>query len=229
MASKYPSAEDIELPYPDETDPSAEYAYGWGVQHNRMWALLILSFVTNILLGAWCVSQVLRYKPIVSYVTLEGGYPVMVGNNEVTLGGVEYNPARLRGVVKDYIESRFSYNWQNLGRVNDALKYLSEEAAKAEAARLTESFIQSKVLVPQVVATLEMDYLNMKVSPSPGKPDVFQVKVSGTMSYNDTRSAPDPAHPRVTPVSFTLEITRVKPTETNRDGYLITKIPEDIL
>lgn len=217
------------MPYPDDTDPVAEYAYGWGVQHNRLWALLILSFVFNIVLATWVVVQQAKYKPIVSYVTMEGGYPVIAGNNKVTIGGVEYSPARLRGVVKDYLESRFTYDWRNLARINDARKYLSSEAAKEDSTRLSPTFIQSKVLIPQAVMRLDLDYMTMEVHQSPGRPGVLLVKVKGMAKYNDSRSALDPEHPRVTPVVFNLEVTMVEPTETNRDGYLITKIPEDIL
>lgn len=228
--SKYPDPDDLDLPLPDETDPASEYAMGYITQHNRLWAAFVGSVVLNLLLVIVALLLLKKDQPPVAYVTLRGGLPVVATEEgQFTIGGKEFSPARLTGVVKDYLESRFNYDWKNLTRVNDALRYLTAEAAAKERERLTENFLQSKIIVPQVTVKLELDYQNMEVIAITGKPGEFEVIVKGLALYNDLARFPDPASPQKRPTQFKLRVATVESSATNRDGYVITIIPEEIL
>lgn len=226
--SKYPDPDDINLPLPDDSDPVSDYTYGYIVQHNRLWASFIASMLLNILFMVAVVLLLKRGQPPISYLTLQGGLPVArMADGELSIGGKEYSPARLTGVVKDYLEARFNYDWQHLPEINRALTYLTEAEAAKERARLTQNFLQSKIIGPQVKTRLELDYQNMEVVAV--KPGEFDVTVKGKLLYNDLTTYPDPQKPQERQVQFKLRVTTVAPTAQNRDGYVITIIPEEIL
>jgi len=224
---RYPTADQIAIPLADESSPDQEFAVGWAVQHNRLFVLLLCSLGLNVLLGGWGLVAANRYAPAIQYVTLDGGQVLVYKEGTPTVNGVTINKARLRRVINEYLTSRFAYDYQNLGKLNDVQALLSPEAAIKERGRLTQAFVQNSIIAPQVKVRLELDMDNMGVS---AKPDgEFEIKVTGTTYFSDAVKYPDPATPRVEQRVFLLRVKAGTPTNQNADGYFITVLPDEIL
>lgn len=226
--SQYPSEDSIQLPDPGQSSPDQEYYYGWMVQHNRLWIATGFLAILSAFLAFTLFLATVRYQPEVEYVTLDGGYPVVWSDHgHVVIDDYEYVPPRLRAVVMNFIENRYGYDFQNLERINSALRLMSEEAASEERDKIRRADLGSNVLEPQMEVTLHPDYTNWRVVPlGQGR---FQVTVPGEMEITDAERYPDPDHPHVQNFEVELTLQTVPATDTNPLGYVIVGTGPDIL
>lgn len=226
-SSDYPKPEHLEMPFPDEVSPDQEYAHGWAVQHNRLWVALAASCLLNVGLMVWGGVQARNFKPQIVRVTLQGNKVVDQIGSTTRVDGVAYRPVDLERVLREYLDSRFAYDYEHPARLNDALRHLDDKSAEVERRRLSEAFIRDKILTPQTRVRLEVDYDNMNVVPG-GNGD-FEVTVPATVRRNTAAQFPDPNSPEVTQRTLKLRVATVEKTRTNPDGYLITGVPDEIL
>lgn len=226
--SRYPNPDQIELPPPDEISPDQDYYLGWNVQHNRVWLAFVASVILNVILALAIFSSISKYRPVIQYVTLEGGYPVVwneAGNP--VIDGTEYVPARLRAVVMNFIENRYAYDWQNLQKINTAFALMSDEAQAAERDKFFALQPRETIVATRMKVELQPDYSNWSVvALGEGR---FEVTVPGVAHITDAVRNPDPRSPLVRPFKITLTVQTVPATETNPLGYVIISTGRDIL
>lgn len=227
--SQYPSPDQIELPEPDEISPDQSYYLGWLVQHARLWLVVAGLGVLNVLLVVALLVQGMKFEPSVQYVTLEGGgYPVLWNERgNPVIDDVEYVPARMRAVVRTFIENRYGYDYQNLSRLNSALRLMSDEAREAELAKIDAIDLRTNVVQAEMKVALNIDWTNWDVvSQGDG---VFQVTVAGEALITDAFRNPDPDNPMSRPFSTTLVVRTVPASDTNPLGYQIISTGRDII
>lgn len=225
---RYPTPDQIELPEPDEVSPDQAFYLSWIAQHNRLTLFLAASVVLNVILAVSLFVQTAKYKPTIQYVTLEGGYPVVWNEaNNPVIDSVEYVPARLRAVVRNFIENRYAYDWQNLSKINTALRLMSNEAQAAERQKFLDLNPQETIVAARMQVTLHPDYSNWKVI-ALGK-GRFEVQVPGEAHITDAVRNPDPRHPLVKPFTIKLTVQAVEATDTNPLGYVVIATGRDIL
>ncbi|HEX7070898.1 MAG TPA: VirB8/TrbF family protein [Rhodothermales bacterium] len=226
--STYPSPDHIGIPEPDEPSEDQEYYVGWLVQHHRAWLTIWGLAALAVLEALVLILVVARFKPTVQYVTLDGGY-VTVWNERgnPVIDNKEYVPARLRAVVQSFVMNRYEYDWQNLQKLNTALKLMSVEAAEAERQKINDLNLAASIVTPRLKSTLTLDYTNWKVvAQGAGQ---FAVELQGQLSLNDALRYPDPQHPFVKPVTIKLVVKTVPATDVNPLGYVIVSTGRDLL
>jgi hypothetical protein len=198
----------------------------WRVQHNRVWALAAAGWVVVMLLLVLTIVQTARFRPRINYVTLEGGYPVTwnQGGNAV-IDGVEYVPARLRATVSTFIDARWAYDWQDLGRIRTALNLMDSRAAEEERDKIRELDPATNVVGTHLKVDLKPDYATWHVA-AEGK-GTFRVTVNGVARINDLLRYPDPARPLVKRFTVELVVRSQPATDDNPNGYVVVSTSRD--
>lgn len=225
---QYPTPDQLELPELDEISPDQSVYISWIAQHNRIFLSFVASFVLNIILALSLVTQASKFKPYIQYVTLEGGYPVVWNEHgNPVIDGVEYVPPRLRAVVRNFIEHRYGYDWQNLTKINTALRLMSSEAQAVERQKFLDLNPQETIVATRMRVTLHPDYANWKVvALGNGR---FEVEVPGEAHIVDAFRNPDPNNPFVRPFIVKLTVQTVEASDVNPLGYVVIATGRDIL
>lgn len=188
----------------------------------------MVSALLNVLFVVMLLMQVNKYQPAVEIVTLDGGYPVVWNDaGNPVIDDVEYVPARLRAVVESFIEHRYEYDWQNLTKINTALRLMSDDAQAAEREKFLDLNPRETIVATQTKVELDLDYSNWEVSAlGEGR---FEVSVPGEALITDAVRNTDPRNPLVKPFTVDLTVETVKPTDINPLGYRIIATGRDIL
>jgi hypothetical protein len=226
--AKYPSPDELNLPEPGHISPDQTYYIGWLTQHYRLWAMV--GVLTALLISSIAANfmQAKRYVPVIRYVTLDHGYPVLVSaEGEFMVDGHVYHPGPMRALVKSFIEHRYAYNWQDLQKINRAVDHLSARAQEVERGKIAELDLPGRVFAVRATWRLELDMDQWQVQAlGNGR---FRVKIPGTAKVNDALRHTDPANPFLRKFEIDLVIATVPRTEANVFGYEIVETGPDIL
>lgn len=208
-----------------ESSPDQDYFQPWLVQHARLWVgagLITLALIGNISLN---IIQALRYKPTTELVTFIGGFPVTMTSEGAEIDGYSYIPQRLRGLVRTFIQYRYSYDWENLDRLNDATQLMSQEAISIEGEKINNSDLASRVYATRAKYRLNIDMDNMDVVALGG--GRFEVRVPGTASITDNVRYTNVAMPFTKPFTIRLVVATSRITDSNPYGYVVIETGED--
>lgn len=224
----YPNPEDLEIPDPGDISPDQTYAFGWIIQHARLWLACLGLFLALLASIALNIVQAVRYRPVVVWYEFQSGYLVAYNERgEQMIDGVVYRPGPLRAVVRNFIENRYGYDWRDLNKINSAIRYLSPEAVPEEQKKIQEAELGSRIYSVRATWRLELDMDRMQVQ-ALGK-GRFRVRVPGTAYINDALNYPDPAKPYPKPFIAEVTVATVPATETNPWGYQIVGTGRDII
>ena len=138
----------------------------------------------------------------------------------------EYVPARLRAVVMSFIENRYGYDYQNLQKINSALRLMSESAQIEERERIRALDLTNTVVANRVKKDVRPDYSRWRVVPLGGGRFDIEVPIQVATTSTDH---PDPRNPLITSHVINLTVQTVPATDINPLGYVIVSTGRDIL
>jgi hypothetical protein len=217
---RYPDPQDVVFPDADLASPDQEFYTTILVAHNRLWLAAALSMALNALLVIGLVTLTARFKPVLQFVEFESGHVVTWNESGTTLvDGVEYYPARLRSVVSSFVRNRYEWDFQNTDKVRLALRLMSAEAQQAELRKIADFNPSVNVIGTSLKTELVVDWALLDVRSAGG--GKFEVTVNGEARILDAVRYRDPSNPLVRPVSFTLVVQSITPTDLNPIGYEI--------
>ena len=224
----YPSPERIQLPNAPSPTPDQHYYVGWLVTHNRLWLALLATAAVAVIELLVIFTMAAKFHPTFQTVTLDGGYPVAWNpQGNVVIDSVEYQPARLRAVVESFLQDRYAYDWQDLQKINTALRLMSTDAQAAERQKLDALNLQTSVVGVRLKTTLKLDWSNFTVKPV-GK-GRFAITVQATALFTDAYRNTDPLNPASKPVTLNVTVQAVPATDLNPLGYVVVATGRDIL
>lgn len=163
--NQYPNLEDMDASVPGRIAADQQRHADWVVATNRM-------FIGNIVLSGLVVALVAKdlmfhanFSPSVQYVQFEGGVPVVFKpDSSVIIDSLEYHPFRLRQVIRDFTDRRYSYDSRNLGLVLDALRFMTEEGRTAEIAKIRAADLNANVAQRGLKVTVTLQEDQMRVA-----------------------------------------------------------------
>lgn len=232
MAKKpnFHDPEELELPTIPNYSPDQRIVLGWITQHDRIFFLAIklgllaaVLLVSNIYLGTRLANQNVHQE----WFEFESGYLVAFDESgELTVDGVTYRPTMLRGMLTNYVDSRMGYDFRQIERIDEALRYLTNEAAQEEQARIRSSDLVNRIInTRSVYQTLpSMDEMTVSALGN-GR---FRVNIPGTARVNNL-DYPDPRQPFDLRFNLEFIVESTSQTEANPYGYVISDPPRDIL
>jgi hypothetical protein len=225
VSSRYPSPSRIAAPRPHSVSPDQKYHEGWEVNYSRMFVLLLISISLNVLQTVQGVISASRFRPAVQMVTLDGGYVVAWNDRgNAVIDEMEFVPARMREVVRQFTEGRYAYDYQNIQKMNNALRLMSPEAAGEERKKLEAIDLARTIIAPRMKVSLQPNLDELKITPQ-GK-GRYDVTVTGRALINNA-TYPDPTAPMARPFSIQFTVQTVPSSDAYPSGLQIVSTGRD--
>lgn len=225
-AGKYPTPEQLELPTPDRISPDQAFYLSYKAWWNRIWLFSAFQVLINATLAGALLFQEKKHEPIVEYVELNSGLPVVVGKDVITIGSDTYSPAQIKAVVTSFIEHRFAYDWQKLDKYKNALSLMSEPARAQELSKMKETLVLNRVLAERAMFRIQLDHTKFSVTSL--RPGVFKVEIKGVAYINNAITHTDPTAPFPKDITLSFEVEKIEPNDINPLGYQIIRSDNEI-
>jgi hypothetical protein len=215
----------VDLPADPAGGPDQEKYAEHLVFHNRLWLLVIFLGVVIVVLGITLLTVTAKFRPAVSFVTLEGQQAVIwKPDSTLVIGNKSYSPARLTEVIRQFAQARYAYDWTNLRPVVNSLTLMSSDAANVEREKLKAMDLRASVLDRRLTVDLRLDL--SAIQPVVSQDGEFTVTIPATavITFND--GTPGSGVPIERKPTLTLRLRSV-PETVNPLGYIVSGTGEN--